>query len=504
MASWALADLRPEAEKSDDKETSLLFASIDESLLGGRSFAGTFVAEVREDNVDGPAESSEGGRRKSRSSSFSSTGDHTSSPTPTMTTTTTNNTTSTTTTTKGRGRGRARGGSSKVHHPPHVLTRHGAALTAGLGMAREVPFTFDQLTVVMACHRAGSLKGAGLELGKSAAYISQTLTHVERKLEARIIARNGRSMEGVTAEGASLVAAAERVLRLSTEACAAVQDTASGTLGDVCLGASQTTGTYLMPRLLASFRRQHPGVAVRLTVEKTAEICNLVARGDLDAALIDGDVPDALVSRLHVTSYADDELVLVVPRGHPLAGKGSVRVEDLHDQVFVALNEDNSIYNAQGALLANAGLDARDLHVSMRLNSVDAIKTTVQYGLGVAFVSSAAVEKEVSLGLLEKVRLHGVRMARRLRLVTSAHGYHTRAARAFMRSIFNLAMDMPEGAEGAHEGNIPALRALSMRPWEAGGGVGRKGEQAGLVVERSITLADEGGGRDETRVTKKK
>lgn len=85
--------------------------------------------------------------------------------------------------------------------------------------------------------------------------------------------------------------------------------------------------------------------------------------------------------------------------------------------------------------------------------------------------------KKVDLGLLCKVRIRGRRLARKLHLVTGQRRYHTRAARAFMHEIFNVAMDVAPGHVAAAD--IPFLRQLSVRPWEMpharGGDVGRGG-----------------------------
>jgi len=346
-----------------------------------------------------------------------------------------------------------------------------------------LPFTLEQLTVLRAAAREGSFAAAAEASGLSRPRVSQAIADLEATLGLPLFHRRHRSNPVLTAEGAVLAARAERIARLCAEMTSALGDAqglAAGAGGCVFLGASQTTGTYLMPRLLGIFRSRHPGCAVRLTVDTSSRVCEAVARGDLDAAVVGGEVPTRLLSSLSVSAYSEDEMVLVVPRGHPLAGRdgagdGGIEPSELIHHDFVALHDASSVHVAQGKLLKKAcGLAWTDLRVVVHLNSVDALKSAVQYGLGVAFLSSLAVSKEVDLGLLCRVRLRGLRMARKLHLVTYRGGYHTRAARVFLQEMFNVALGLPEGRD-ADVAGTPMMRHLSARPWElpgAGGGAG--------------------------------
>ena len=327
----------------------------------------------------------------------------------------------------------------------------------------SLPLSLEQLRTLRVCAAHKALNAAAAELGVSPAFVTQTIQAVEEALGCRVLVRNGRETSGPTVEGQELVASAERIAQLCDEALGAIQDAERGALGDVFLGASQTTGTYLMPRLLSIFRARHPSVSVRMTVDKSSQICEMVARGDVDAGIIGGEVPRALESRVTKTTYSEDEMVLIVARNHPFAGRGVVDTHELQGLDFITLSEESSVYEAQERQLAVAGIQWEDLRVSMQLNSVDAIKNAVQHELGIAFVSLAAVEKEISMGLLSKVRLRGVRMARKLLLITSNHGHHSRAAQAFMQEIFKVALEVPLDGSDI---DVPVLRAVSARPWE--------------------------------------
>ena len=235
------------------------------------------------------------------------------------------------------------------------------------------------------------------------------------------------------------------------------------------LGASQTVGTYVMPRLIARFRADHPGVSAALTVDATRRVCDAVAAGALDAAIVGGDVPADLAPSLSVAPYAADEIVLVVPSNHPLArgappGKQAPPIPPsaLDGVPLVALNAGSSSRAALDAVLAAAGVPPASLRVDTELSSVEAVKEAVSHGLGVAFVSRVAVAKETALGLLTIVPLEGVKLTRTLSLVTPAVPPASLAP-----APAKLLADLAAGADGA-AGRLP-LRSVvpAARPWDS-------------------------------------
>ena len=94
------------------------------------------------------------------------------------------------------------------------------------------------------------------------------------------------------------------------------------------------------------------------------------------------------------------------------------------------------------------------------VNSVEAIKSSVEANLGVAFVSAAAIEKEVELGRLHAIRIRGLPLARTLLCVTDPARYCSKAARALIRELFGLDVQLaPQGCF------LPNPRLQHVRPF---------------------------------------
>jgi DNA-binding transcriptional LysR family regulator len=213
-------------------------------------------------------------------------------------------------------------------------------------------------------------------------------------------------------------------------------------VGAVNLGASQTTGTYLIPKLVASFQKKYPGVKVQLTVDSTSSICTSVADGDIDVAIVGGVVPIDLMDYLQVTTYTEEEFVLILPPRHPLAmtKKGKrIAKEKLYNLAFVSLNQNSTSQKFQTQTLEDNGINSKYLHIQMEFNSIEAIKSAVQNGLGAAFVSQSAIQKEVQLGLLHSRSIKDVILTRKLQVVTNSKRYFSRAAQCFTQEILTAA-----------------------------------------------------------------
>ena len=132
----------------------------------------------------------------------------------------------------------------------------------------ELPFTLDQLRILKAIAAQGSFKKAADLLYVTQPAVSLQIQNLEKQLEITIFDRGGRKAL-LTAAGRLLLEYCERILNQSDEACKAIEDLNSLKGGTLVIGASQTTGTYLMPRMIGLFRQKYPDVSVQLQVHST-------------------------------------------------------------------------------------------------------------------------------------------------------------------------------------------------------------------------------------------
>ena len=298
----------------------------------------------------------------------------------------------------------------------------------------ELPFTLDQLRILKAIVHEGSFKKAAESIYVTQPAVSLQIQNLEKQLEIAIFDRGGRKAQ-LTEAGKVLSEYCEKILSQCQEACKAIEDLQNLKGGSLIVGASQTTGTYLMPRMIGLFREKYPQVTVQLQIHSTRRTSWSVANGQIDLAIVGGQLPLELNDLLEVIPYGNDELALVLPPTHPLAKIDQLTKEDLYQLSFVTLDSQATTRKVVDQLLINSGLDIQRLQVEMELNSFEAIKNAVQSGLGAAFLPVISIERELSAGTLHKPSIDNLIVQRELRLITNPGRYSSRAANAFREDI---------------------------------------------------------------------
>jgi DNA-binding transcriptional LysR family regulator len=298
----------------------------------------------------------------------------------------------------------------------------------------DIPFTLDQLRILKAIASEGSFKRAADSLYVSQPAVSLQVQNLEKQLNVPLFDRGGRRAQ-LTEAGYLLLNYGEKIIALCQETCRAIEDLQNLQGGTLIVGASQTTGTYLLPRMIGMFRQKYPDVTVQLQVHSTRRTSWAVANGQVDLAIIGGEVPSELQEVLTILPYAEDELALIVPVFHPLAKVETIQKDDLYKLQFIALDSQSTIRKVIDRVLSSYEIDTKRFKVEMELNSIEAIKNAVQSGLGAAFVSTTAIEKELQMGALHRARIKDVEIKRVLSAIVNPNRYCSKAAEAFSKEI---------------------------------------------------------------------
>jgi DNA-binding transcriptional LysR family regulator len=298
----------------------------------------------------------------------------------------------------------------------------------------DLPFTLDQLRILRAIASEGSFKKAADSLYVTQPAVSLQIQNLEKQLDVALFDRGGRKAQ-LTEAGHLLLSYCDRILSQCQEACRALDDLHNLKGGSLIVGASQTTGTYLMPRMIGLFRQKYPDVAVQLQVHSTRRTAWGVANGQVDLAIIGGELPPDLNELLQVVPYANDELALVLPPKHPLSRLPELTKEDLYRLGFVCLDAQSTTRKMVDQLLSRSKLDVGRMKIEMELNSFEAIKNAVQSGLGAAFLPVVSIERELASGSLHRPQVSDLQVRRQLKLISHPARYCSRAAEAFRKEI---------------------------------------------------------------------
>eukprot|EP01137_Pigoraptor_chileana_P025282 Opistho-2@94537 len=187
--------------------------------------------------------------------------------------------------------------------------------------------------------RSGSIsKGAELALLAVGA-ASKRITDLEAAVGARLLERHSRGVT-LTVAGQALHRHAQRILSDVDQLAADLSDYASGLVGVVRLWANTSAVTQFLPQDLAGFAEANPGIRIELEEENSSETVLAVLDGRADLGIFADRTP---ALGLHLLPYRADRLVLVVPRGHRLARRRSLRFEAAVDEDFASLPRGTSL-----------------------------------------------------------------------------------------------------------------------------------------------------------------
>ena len=221
---------------------------------------------------------------------------------------------------------------------------------------------------------------------------------MEKQLKTNLFDRTKKQIE-LTEAGTLLLRYSNRILALCEESSRVLKDLSELQSGKLVIGASQTTGTYLMPKIIGLFQQKYHNIDVQLNVDSTRKVAWHLMNRQVDIGIVGGKIPKELRKVLEITPYVEDELALIVPPSHPYVKLECIKKEDLYDLKFISLNSYSTIRTVVDDTLSKIGIDVTRLKVEMELNSIEAIKNAVQSSLGAAFVSVSAITKELELNL---------------------------------------------------------------------------------------------------------
>jgi DNA-binding transcriptional LysR family regulator len=301
----------------------------------------------------------------------------------------------------------------------------------------HLPYTLEQLVILRAVAKGGSFKNAAQSLFLTQPAVSLQIQNLEKQLKTNLFDRTKKQIE-LTEAGTLLLRYSNRILALCEESSRVLDDLSELQSGKLVIGASQTTGTYLMPKIIGLFQQKYPNINVQLNVDSTRKVAWHLMNREVDIGIVGGKIPKELRKILEITPYVEDELALIVPPSHPYVKLECIKKEDLYDLKFISLNSYSTIRTVVDDTLSKNGIDVTRLKVEMELNSIEAIKNAVQSSLGAAFVSVSAITKELELNLLNCVRIEDVKINRKLCLILNTNRYKSKASENFTKEILTL------------------------------------------------------------------
>ena len=244
-----------------------------------------------------------------------------------------------------------------------------------------------QLRYFVAAARRLHFSRAAEELFISQPTLSLQMGRLELELGTPLFHRTGRRVT-LTDAGAALLPLAEQILHREAEARSVVQEVAGLQRGHLTLCALPALDQHLLPPWLARFRREHPGVQLRVRELRPARaVARSVAEGEADLGFV--HLPCEFEG-LSVQPLLVEDLALVVAEGHPLAGREEVALSEFAEEEFVWVHDAQDTDHPLYAACLEAGFTPR---IVCESGSAQGVQALVAAGLGVALLPLLAIEQ---------------------------------------------------------------------------------------------------------------
>ncbi len=282
-------------------------------------------------------------------------------------------------------------------------------------------YSLRQLEIFLATAHHENISRAADELAMSQSAASTALKEFERQFDIQLFERAGKKLV-LNEFGRLIQPKAEALLERAEELEDLLNahthpDTAPG--GSLKVGATLSIGNYLVSAFIARYMAENPGSHINLEVGNTARIVDMVSHFKLDVGLIEGEVhhPD-----LEISKWREDDLVVFCAPNHPYAQLEALTDQHLKDATWILREQGSG--TRQTFDRAMHGL-LPEMNVLMELQHTEAIKHSVEAGLGIGCLSQVTLTDAFRRGALVPLDAPGKNLHRFFYIIVHKHKYRS-------------------------------------------------------------------------------
>lgn len=213
---------------------------------------------------------------------------------------------------------------------------------------------------------------------------SQMISRLEEQVGARLFDRDTRNV-ALTPEGEIFSQGAHRIAAEITSATNELRDRAHRNVGRVSIAAPPSAAAAWLPGQMAQFRRDYPGIALRLHDVVSDRCLDMIARGEVDLGL---NAQPGNELEFEARHLFDERLFLLCRGDHPLAALKQAKLNDLRNQEFIHTVRTGSVWQQTQAMLRAARIRDSGFEVA-QFGTVAAL---VESGFGISVVPQLALQ----------------------------------------------------------------------------------------------------------------
>jgi len=248
-------------------------------------------------------------------------------------------------------------------------------------------FELHQLIHFLAVAKAGNLSRAATELNLSQPALSRSIQKLELAVGLPLFERRPRGVR-LTEAGTSLQIRANEIKRLVDGTISELQS--KSIQGRIRLAVIPTIAPYFLPQVLKSFGKANPDIKVHVQEDTTQNILQKCRDGDIDIGLVALPIHE---KRFSVEPLFEEELVLVMPRGHELERRKQLKLADLEDYPFISLDRQHCLSDNIAEFCSRKSVAPV---IVERTNQIATIQELVALHHGVSILPAMAKELDKS------------------------------------------------------------------------------------------------------------
>ena len=281
--------------------------------------------------------------------------------------------------------------------------------------------------------QTGSFNKAAEKLYLTQPSVTARIQALEKDLGQPLFERKPRGVR-LTDAGRVLFPHAERLLTDIRKARQAVHNLETASGGTLIVGSALTISTYTLPEMVARYKLAYPSVEVAIRTGRSQNIQQLVLEDSVQLGLVHSPI-NVHAEIVSVPLYSEP-IVLVVQPNHPLAGQESVTAQQLAAEPFITSDRASRYWAFVEQFWASADVAPR---VTLELDSIEATKRMVMFGLGLTMLPRSTVENEIRTNQLAVVPLAGGgHLNRQTVLIYRKGKFWSGISRSFLRILTEM------------------------------------------------------------------
>lgn len=295
---------------------------------------------------------------------------------------------------------------------------------------------FQSLEQFVILARTKNFTRAAEELNLSQSALSRAIQKLEDQLGQPLFERKPREVV-LTDLGELLLERAKKILKLVEDTFSEVAE--AGRRGRVRLGAIPTIAPYLLPSLLGSFAEKHPEISVIVQEDTTEALIKSCSHGEIDLAIVALPI---IAKYLEVQPLFSEELLLVLPTGHPLAAEEKIAVAAVDGYPFVMLSEAHCLAENISSFCRRQSVQPVTIERTSQLTTVQEL---VALDHGVSIVPEMARKIDLSNRRIYR-SFSGEKPVRTVAMMWNSYRYQGKAFKALMEHLRQHAAPGENGA----------------------------------------------------------